>query len=89
VSRPKSRPKPDHTHAAQQARQMPGTWVLAATYVSSTSSKAAAMHVRLGERGRLPAYSPSGAFEARSELTQDGADLWVCYSAARTEGEEQ
>jgi hypothetical protein len=89
MSRPKSRPKPDHQHAADQARQMPGTWVLAGPYASTANAKVAALHVRQGERGRLPAYAPSGAFEARSELTQEGADLWVCYTAAPAEGAEQ
>ena len=38
-----------------------------------------ANQVRSGER--LPAYRPRGAFEARTELTQEGADLWVRYMA--------
>ncbi|MFF3884103.1 hypothetical protein [Streptomyces sp. NPDC001914] len=89
MSRPKSRPKPDHQHAAEQARQMPGTWVLAGPYASTANAKVAALHVRQGERGRLPAYTPAGAFKARSELTQEGADLWVCFTEAPTDGGEQ
>jgi len=77
VSRPKSRPMADHQHAANQARQMPGQWVLAGTYGSSASAQSAALQVRTGEKA--PAYRPAGAFEARTEVTQDGADLWVRY----------
>lgn len=69
----------DHQHAAQQARDMPGQWVLAGTYGSRASAVSAALQVRLGER--IPAYRPAGHFRARTEVTQDGADLWVCYVA--------
>lgn len=73
-------PRLDHRHAADQAREMPGTWVLAGTYASSSSAGHAARHVRSGER--LPAYRPAGSFRARTEVTQDGVDLWVCFVAA-------
>jgi hypothetical protein len=77
VSRPKARGRVDHQHAADQARQMPGQWVLAGTYGSSASAQSAALQVRNGEKA--PAYRPAGAFEARTKITQDGADLWVRY----------
>lgn len=67
----------DHQHAAEQARQMPGQWVLAATYASSASAKDTARRVRTGDG--LPAYRPASSFQARTQLTQDGADLWVCH----------
>jgi len=82
MSRPKARPMADHRHAADQARQMPGQWVLAATYGSRASAVHAALHVRTGDR--LPACQPAGTYEARTEVTQDGADLWVRYVADRT-----
>ncbi|MFJ9114433.1 hypothetical protein ACIRJO_02670 [Streptomyces sp. NPDC102394] len=75
----KARPRADHQHAADQARQMPGQWVLAGTYSSGASAQHAVRQVRTGER--MPAYRPAGSFQARTELTQDGADLWVCYVA--------
>ncbi|MGV4984559.1 hypothetical protein ACVB8X_14150 [Streptomyces sp. NRAIS4] len=75
----KHRSRSDHQHAARQARQLPGQWVLAGTYASGASATSAALQVRTGER--LPAYRPAGAFRARTEVTQDGADLWVCYVA--------
>ncbi|MFJ1653454.1 hypothetical protein ACIOC2_19105 [Streptomyces sp. NPDC088337] len=77
MSRLKHRPRADHQHAAQQARQMPGQWVLAGTYGSRASAVSASLQVRTGEK--IPAYRPAGTFEARTELTQDGADLWVRY----------
>lgn len=74
-----SKARTDHQHAAAQAREMPGMWVLAGTYPSSATAKSAANQVRTGER--LPAYRPRGAFQARTKVTQEGADLWVCHVA--------
>ena len=71
----KGQPRADHRLAAQQARQMPGEWVLAATYNSRSSATSQANQVRTAER--LPAYRPARSFQARVELTQDGADLYV------------
>jgi hypothetical protein len=81
VSRLKTRPRADHQHAADQAKQMPGTWVLAGTYASRASAVSAALQVRTGER--TPAYRPTGTYEPRTELTDDGADLWVRYTAGQ------
>ncbi|MEU7403845.1 hypothetical protein [Streptomyces sp. NPDC044948] len=75
----------DHRLAASQARQMPGRWVLAATYNSSYSAKSAARAIRRGDE-LLRFYSPVGSFEARTELTQDGADLFVRFLADQPEG---
>lgn len=75
----------DHQQAARQARQMPGTWVLAGLYGSRASAVSAALQVRTGER--IPAYRPTGAFRAHTEVTQDGADLYVQY-VDRQKGEE-
>jgi hypothetical protein len=76
VSGVKGQHRVDHQHAADQARQMAGQWVLAGTYGSRASAVTAAYVVRTG---RMPVYQPAGAFEARPEITQDGADLWVRY----------
>jgi hypothetical protein len=78
VSRLAARPRADHQHAANQARQMTGQWVLAGTYASKASATSAAFQARTG---RIPAYQPAGSYEARAELTEDGADLWVRYVA--------
>jgi hypothetical protein len=75
MSRPRAWATADHQHAAQQAREMPGRWVLAGSYGSRASAVSAALQVRTAEK--LPAYRPAGHYEGRAELTQDGADLWV------------
>ncbi|WND34008.1 hypothetical protein RI578_06730 [Streptomyces sp. BB1-1-1] len=75
----------NHQLAADQARQVPGQWVLAATYNSSYSAKSAARSIRRGDE-LLRFYSPVGAFDARTELTQDGADLFVRFLADQPEG---
>lgn len=74
----------DHQQAARQARQTPGTWVLAGLYGSRASAVSAALQVRTGER--IPAYRPAGAFRAHTEVTQDGADLYVQYAGDRPKG---
>ncbi|MFD4258183.1 hypothetical protein ACFWR9_11270 [Streptomyces sp. NPDC058534] len=81
----KGAPHADHRLAADQARQIPGLWVLAATYNSSYSAKSAARTIRRGDE-LLRFYSPAGAFGTRVELTQDGADLYVKYLVDQTEG---
>jgi len=77
MSRLTSTPRADHQHAAEQARQMPGQWVLAGTYRSSLSAKSVTRAIRAGDR--MPHYRPVGAFEARTELAEDGADVYVRY----------
>ncbi|MET7776264.1 hypothetical protein ABZU94_10700 [Streptomyces mirabilis] len=84
MSRQTISPRVDHQHAARQARQLPGQWVLAGTYGSSASATSTAFQVRTGER--LPAYLPGGSFEAEVRLTQDGADVWVRYADRQAEG---
>lgn len=79
--------RPDHRHAADQARQMPGQWVLAGTYPSRVSAMSAALQVRTGER--ILAYRPAGTFEARTEPTQDGTDLFVRRVADEPEGTDR
>lgn len=85
MSRLAARPRADHQHAAAMARQLPGMWVLAGSYASSHSADGAARHVRTGDR--VPAYLPAGSFAARVQLTDDGADLWVRYTATTAKGE--
>jgi hypothetical protein len=84
VSRPKGRQRPDHQHVADQTRQMPDQWVFAGTYNSSSSAGHAAGVVRNPSDTSLRFYCPAGAFQARTELTDDGADLYVRYVAGLT-----
>lgn len=86
MSRPAPRPRVDHQHAAQQARDLPGQWVLVGTYPSTASAVGAASHVR---SGRIAAYQPAGSFEARTELTDDGTDLHARLLADDAEGQER
>ena len=86
MSRPKSRPRADHQHVADQARQLPGQWVLAGAYNSSSSASHAAGLVRNASDSSMRFYRPAGAFETRTELTDDGADLWVRHTAGQPEG---
>ncbi|MEU1596162.1 hypothetical protein ABZ468_25715 [Streptomyces sp. NPDC005708] len=87
MSGPVNNARTDHRHAADQARQLPDQWVLAGTYGSTASAKSAARMVRAGD-DKLPFYRPAGAFDTRTELTQDGTDLFVRYLADRPEGGE-
>ena len=79
MSRLARRPRADHQHAAQQARQMPRQWVLAGSYNSTQSASGAAFLIRTADHDRMPPYRPAGAFQTRTELTEDGADLYVRY----------
>jgi hypothetical protein len=69
------RTRVDHAAVAEQARAVPGRWVLAATYASLASADSAARRVPLAER--MPNYEPAGAFEAYAITTTEGPVLWV------------
>ncbi|MFF4385553.1 YqaJ viral recombinase family protein [Streptomyces sp. NPDC001552] len=66
----------DHAAAAAEARKVPGRWVLAGLCPSSSSAAGVGRNVA---HGRLAHYLPAGSFEARKELTQDGAKLFVRF----------
>lgn len=83
MSRPKHRGPTDHQHAADQARQMPGQWVFAGAYNSRASAASTARLVRTPDDRSGRFYGPTGSFAARTELTDDGADLYVRYIADR------
>ncbi|MET9081394.1 hypothetical protein ABZX77_05735 [Streptomyces sp. NPDC004237] len=70
----------DHQVAAQQAREVPGTWVLAGVYGSHASAATTAREVSKAER--IPAYRPAGTFDAYTAITDDGVDLYVRYIEA-------
>ncbi|MFF0139737.1 hypothetical protein ACFYRN_25195 [Streptomyces sp. NPDC005227] len=86
MSRPARRPRVDHQVAAQQAREMPGQWVLVGTYPSTASATGAASQVRTA---RIAAYQPAGAFDARTELTENGTDLHARLRADQPERQER
>lgn len=65
-----------HVEAAAAARQAPGTWVTVGTYQASYTAHGIGVHAR---KARLEAYAPAGAFEARTERTEDGTVLHVRF----------
>jgi len=75
VSRPSTWPRNDHRASAAQARKNTGLWIFAGSYNSTMSARGAQREVSVAER--FPSYRPAGTFEARVELTQDGANLFV------------
>lgn len=76
-NRPATRaPKIDHGAVAAEARKVPGRWVMAGVYPSSSSAAGAGRNVT---HGRSAHYLPAGSFEARRELTQDGVKLFVRF----------
>ncbi|MEV6791306.1 hypothetical protein AB0M87_04740 [Streptomyces sp. NPDC051320] len=75
MTRARGRRQVDHREIAALATQLPGTWVLAGSYGSNYGAKAVALRVRTADYSR--AYLPAGAYEARTELTEEGADLYV------------
>lgn len=80
MSRLVKRPAVDHTASAATLRSTPGKWMFLGEYQSSTGADYAAYCIRTAyAKGRLSAYRPAGSFEARTELTEFGADLWACY----------
>lgn len=84
--RPSHHPRADHQLAAQQARELPGQWVLVGSYGSTASAMGAASHVR---SGRIAVYQPAGSFDARTELTDDGTDVHARFLAGQAEGQER
>lgn len=78
MSRLAKRPLIDHQQAAANCRRQPGTWKVIGEYRSSIGADAIAGHIRSGYRyyGRGPSpYEPRDAFEARTVLTEDGANV--------------
>jgi hypothetical protein len=83
VSRLARRPRANHQDVAAQARCQPGEWVVVNDYRSSLVSDGIAYAIRSGYKyaGHTdqPPYHPAGAFEARTELTDDGVRVYARY----------
>lgn len=83
MSRLPRRPAIDHAAVAARARQQPRIWHRAGEYRSSFTAKGIAYEVRNGPsaHGRATSahYSPPGAFEAWTRLTEYGCELLVRY----------
>ncbi|MCM1964911.1 YqaJ viral recombinase family protein [Streptomyces sp. G1] len=83
LSRSRLRAQVDHGAAAASARLTPGRWVLAGLYSSSQSAASVSRNVRSGAN---LSYTPAGAYEARHELVDDGANLFVRYAGPPVPG---
>ncbi|MBZ6250518.1 hypothetical protein KVH27_19320 [Streptomyces olivaceus] len=85
MSRPTRPPRADHQQAAAHARQQPGVWLPVTEYRSVLTARTVAYRIRTGRplgntRYGTP-YTPADLFEARTELTDDGARLDIRYTA--------
>lgn len=77
MSRPVKRPLINHTEIAAQLRTQPGVWSTVGEYPSSDSAESAARRIRTSYNARM--YAPAGAFEARTERTEFGAQVIARY----------
>ncbi|MFI9154551.1 hypothetical protein [Streptomyces sp. NPDC053367] len=82
MSRLARRPRADHKTVAAEARRQPGKWVVVNDYRSSLVADGTACYIRRGHeyssRGPSP-YQPAGAFDARTELVEDGVRVYARY----------
>jgi hypothetical protein len=70
MARHSKRPPADHHAISAALRSTPQQWQKVHTYRTTYTATSTANHIC---RGRLTAYQPSGAFEARTEPDPDGA----------------
>lgn len=75
MSRPAKRPRVSHQAAAAKLREHPNEWQVVGTY-SSVSGPGMASHIRTAF---LIAYEPAGAFDARTEVVEDGTRVHARY----------
>ncbi|BCM70930.1 hypothetical protein EASAB2608_06264 [Streptomyces sp. EAS-AB2608] len=84
MSRPTKRPHADHTAVAHALRQQPGVWLPVGDYNSRVSADNIAYRIRtgypLGNTDGSTPYQPAGAYETRTELTEDGTRVHARYT---------
>ncbi|MFJ3249172.1 hypothetical protein [Streptomyces sp. NPDC086782] len=66
----------DHRAAAANARQTPGTWIMAALYDASMTARTVA---RMARNGTIGAYRPQGSFDAYEAMHDGGSAVWIRY----------
>lgn len=66
-----------HPRIAERCRERPGEWLKVGDYASDQSAYGIAHSIKTGTR--IAAYQPAGAFEARVELTENGARVDARY----------
>lgn len=74
----------NHRAAAEGLREMPGLELLVGTYRSAQTAQSVAGQIRTASH-TLRAYSPAGAFEARTEPVGDETGLYVRYTGQPAE----
>jgi hypothetical protein len=83
VTRLSRRPRADHKHAVAEARRQPGVWLPVTDYRSTHTAEDVARRIRngypIGDTRYGNPYQPTGAFEARTELVDDGTRLHVRF----------
>jgi hypothetical protein len=67
----------DHQARASEMRAQPQEWRHVHTYRANYGAANVAREIRLG--GLSGAYAPSGAFEARTEMVDDGTAVYARY----------
>ena len=81
MSRLVKRPRVDHAKTAAELRAAPGTWRSVGEYRSSQSAEHMAYAVRTAwskTKDGSP-YAPAGSFQAKTRLTEYGAELYIRY----------
>jgi hypothetical protein len=74
----------NHAAMAAKLRARPGEWMLVGEYSSSQSAESTANEIRTAYEKRGPSpYTPAGAFQTRTRLTEFGATVWACYVGPR------
>jgi len=69
----------DHAVASFNARQQPGRWIPLGEYRGPSGADSAAFRIRTAYREAAKHYAPAGAFDARTERTDNGTTVWVRY----------
>lgn len=71
-----------HKEVAERCRQQPGVWLKVGEYVNDLTAYGMTRTITKGESGGIIAYLPAGAFEARSERTENGTTVEARYVGA-------
>lgn len=82
MSRLAKRPRADHKATADRLRQQPGVWQPVHEYRSTITADDVVYRIRTGCRmgpNSLNPYQPAGAYETRTELTDDGVRVDARY----------
>lgn len=83
MSRLSKRPRTNHKQVAQALRQQPGVWLVVGEYRSGASADNLARRIRcgypIGARVYGTPYQPTGAYEACTELVEEGTRVRARY----------